>query len=457
MTDPDLSPDELRATVADAYIYAYPMLASYRSTYLQAIDATASEYIGGFNVIKNYSEPFTPDNHDIVTPNNDTPYSWAQLDLRAEPFVISVPALPEERYYVLEWFDQFTYIIGYIGSRATGNGAGTYLLAGPGWTGDTPAGIAGVIASDTSFVTLLGRTLLDGPSDVPAVQAIQAQYVLQPLSSFLHTSPPAAAPAVDWPVWDEDALTSSRFLPYLTFLLQFCQPPDPSETDLMARFARAGIGPGWAFDPSTLSPDMRQAVEDGTADGIAALDATLATTLTSNGLFGSRAQLGTDYAKRAAGASKGLFGNALEEAWYGGWGAGSDGQPLDGSKTYRLHFSADQLPPAQFFWSATMYDIPDRLLVANPIDRYSIGDRTPGLQYDADGGLSITIAHASPGADQESNWLPAPAGPFTIVVRVYGPGETVMNGSWQLPPLTVVDPANGNTATTSTPQEQSHG
>jgi hypothetical protein len=446
MLDPDLSPDDLRAIIAEAYIYAYPMLDNYRSMYLQAIEPEAAEYIGGFNVIKNYSEPFTPDNHDVVTPNNDTPYSWARLDLRAEPFVISVPAVPTDRYYVLEWFDLFTYIVGYIGSRTTGSGAGTYLLTGPDWQGTVPPGIDGVIASDTSFLALLGRTLLDGSDDVPAVQAIQSNYRLQPLSQFLGQAPPPAAAAVDWPVWHDEALTTSQFLPYLNFLLQFCQPPDPSETDLMARFARAGIVPGGAIDVASWSPPLRQAVEDGTADGIATLNAAIETTLSSNGLFGSRAQLGADYLKRAVGANKGLYGNAVEEAWYGGWGAGSDGQPLDGGKRYRLHFAVGQLPPARFFWSATMYDLPNRFLVDNPINRYSIGDRTAGLQSDADGGLTIDVAHASPGTDREANWLPAPAGPFTIIIRIYGPETAVLDGSWTLPPLEVV-PGSGEDST----------
>ncbi len=433
--DPAITPEEVRAITAEAYIYAYPMIDNYRTMVKQAIDPTAPEYIGGFNVIKNYSEPFTPENRGVVTPNNDTPYSWARLDLRADPFVITVPAVGHDRYYVLQWIDLYTYVVGYVGVRATGFGGGSYLIAGPGWEGETPEGIDGVLRSETQFVALLGRTLLEGPDDVPTLAAIQSQYRLEALSQFLAHVPPHVAPEVDWLPWDEAALTTRLFLPYLTFLLLFCQPPHPSEADLMQRFARLGIVPGAEFAVESLSPAIQQAIDGGVADAIADMESVLARTVSSNGLFGSREELGNDYMKRAVAANKGLYGNAVEEAWYGGWETGSDGKPLDGFRHYRLRFAAEALPPAQFFWSATMYSLPDRLLVANPINRYSIGDRTKGLHYEEDGSLTIDISNASPGADQEANWLPAPEGPFTVILRIYGPKPELLDGSWQLPAL----------------------
>ncbi|MFC3214253.1 DUF1214 domain-containing protein [Novosphingobium panipatense] len=163
------------------------------------------------------------------------------------------------------------------------------------------------------------------------------------------------------------------------------------------------------------------------ADGKKAIAEKLATTYSSNGLFGSRAQLGTDYLTRDAGAAKGLYGNSLEEAWYGGFVG-------DGTKPSVLHFSKSELPQAKFFWSATLYTLPDRFLYANPIKRYSIGDRTKGLVYDPDGGLTIYLSHESPGRSKESNWLPTPAGKYSLVVRVYGPGPDLISGKWQLPP-----------------------
>jgi hypothetical protein len=435
--DPAITADQVRSITAEAYIYAYPMIDNYRTMVKQAIDRAAPEYIGGFNVIKNYSEPFTPENHDVVTPNNDTPYSWARVDLRADPFVISVPAVGHDRYYVLQWIDLYTYIVGYIGVRTTGFGAGSYLIAGPDWEGGTPEGIDGVLHCETQFITLLGRTLLEGPDDVPTLGAIQSQYRLEALSQFQAQIPPSAAPEVEWLPWNDEALTTRTFLLYLNFLLQYCQPPHPSEVDLLRRFARIGIAPGAAFDFASLDPAIQQAIDCGVVDGIAKLNAALAATTTSNGLFGTRQELGDDYLKRAVAANKGLYGNAVEEAWYGGWETGADGQPLDGARQYRLHFAPEALPPAQFFWSATMYDLPDRFLVANPINRYSIGDRTEGVQYEADGGLSIEISSEQP-PENVSNWLPAPAAPFTVVIRIYGPKQELLDDSWQLPPLEVV-------------------
>ncbi len=436
--DPTVTPDDVRSIVAEAYIYAYPMIDNYRTMVKQAIDPDAPEYIGGFNVLKNYSQTFIPENHDVVTPNNDTPYSWARIDLRAEPFVMSVPAVAQDRYYTLQWIDLYTFITGYIGVSTTGIEAGSYLIAGPDWEGEVPEGINGVLRCETQFVTLLGRTLLEGPDDIPTLEAVQSQYRLEALSQFLAQIPPPAADEVDWLPWDEAALTSREFIPYLNFLLQFCQPVHPSENELMERFRRMGIGPGAAFAYEDLDPAMQQAIDEGVADGIATLNVALSTTLTSNGLFGSRDELGNDYLKRAVGANKGLYGNAVEEAWYGGWETGSDGQALDGARRYQLHFPAEALPPARFFWSATMYSLPDRFLVPNPIDRYSIGDRTKGLRSNDDGSLTIDISFEAPEPELAANWLPAPDGPFTVVIRIYGPKQELLDGSWQLPHLWVM-------------------
>ena len=436
--EPTVSLDEARSTAAEAYLYAFPMIASHRAMVEQAIDSESPRYIGGFNVLKSYAEPVTPDDRDVVAPNNDTRESWAWIDLRSEPFVISVPAVGHDRYYALQWNDLYTDIIGDVGVRTTGFSTGSYLIAGPAWAEDIPEGIDGVLRSETQFVTLLGRTRLAGPDDVPTLEAIQSQYRLEPLSQFQAQIPPPAAPPVEWPAWDDAALTSPAFIPYLNVLLQFCQPPRAAERDLLRRFARIGIGPGACFRAECLDPARRRAIADGVNDGIARLEAALATTRTPNGLYGTREQLGGDFLRRAVGASIGLFGNAVEEVWYGRWDRDADGAPLDGRRRYRLHFAAEALPPAQFFWSATMYDLPDRRLVANPINRYSIGSRTDSLRYEEEGSLAIEISNELPG-DNSVNWLPAPAGPFTVIIRVYGPKPELLDGAWKLPPLVVMN------------------
>jgi hypothetical protein len=423
-----VSAQDARAIAKDAYIYAYAMMESYQTWRKQTVDDQAPGYVGGFGKYRHYSEPFTPDNKDIVTPNNDTPYSWAWLDLRAEPWVVSVPAVPKDRYYVMQWIDLFTQNFAYVGVRATGFGAGSYLIAGPKWRGATPKGIDKVFKAETDIVGTLTRTSLAGPEDVANLKALQSQYKLEPLSQFLGKPAPPPAPAISFPPYDPAKARSHDFITYLNFLLQFAEPPHPSEIALRKRFEKIGIGPGWARDASKVDPAVLAAIDEGVRDGQAEIDAVAAMTFSSNGLFGSRAQLKTDYMKRDIGAMKGLYGNSLEEAWYGGYVG-------DGTKPSVIHFSKANLPPAKFFWSMTLYTLPDRFLYANPISRYAIGDRTKGLVYGKDGSLTVYVSHEPPGKDKESNWLPAPAAKYSLVARVYGPSPAAMSGRWKLPPL----------------------
>lgn len=232
---------------------------------------------------------------------------------------------------------------------------------------------------------------------------------------------------------------SMEFIAYLNFLLAFC-PLVPREHELRQRFEAIGIGPSLAFDPAALEPDLRADIEAGVRDGQQRLKQRIASTTSSTGLFGSREALGEDYQmRRAVGAAMGIYGNSVEEAVYVGTLADAHGQPLDGSKRYVMQFSKDGLPPVRFFWSATMYDLPQRLLVANPIDRYSLGSRSRDLVYDPDGSLTIYVQAQSPGPGKKANWLPAPSsGPFNIVIRLYGPSPEVQSGQWQMPALELV-------------------
>jgi hypothetical protein len=427
-----VSSSEARAIAAEAYVYAFAMTESYQTWRAQAVDKSAKAYVGGFNVFRHYAEPFTPANKDIVTPNNDTPYSWAWLDLRAEPMVVSVPAVPKDRYYVMQWIDLFTQNFAYVGVRATGFESGSYLIAGPRWRGPKPAGIKQVFRAETEIVGTLTRTSLSGPDDVANLKALQAQYKLTPLSAFLKKPAPPSAPAITFPPYDKAKARSHDFIGYLNFLLSFAEPPHPYEVALRKRFAKIGIVPGGTWDAAKVAPETLSAIDAGVSDGQAAIDALAAKTFDTNGLFGSREVLKTSYLKRAVAALKGLYGNSIEEAWYGG-------HLGDGEKLSSIRFSKEELPPAKFFWSATLYTLPDRFLYANPLNRYSIGDRTKGLVYGAEGSLTIYVGNASPGKDKESNWLPAPAAKYSFVVRVYGPSNAAISGKWKLPPLSPLD------------------
>lgn len=438
-----VTPEQARAIAKEAYIYGFPIVDNYRVNYAYFVDKQNPEYKGGWNEIHNVARVFTPADTAIQTPNSDTPYSSVGADLRAEPLVLTVPPIEQDRYYSLQFVDGYTYNIAYVGSRTTGNGGGKYLLAGPGWTGEKPAGIDEVIQSDTDLALVLYRTQLFGPSDLDNVKKIQAGYQVAPLSVYLNQPSPAPAPAIDFvpPLTPDQQKTSPQFFEILNFALKFA-PTVPAEQEMRARFATIGIGPDGDFDADKLSPDMRTAIEGGMADAWAELDALKKSKMDTGEvgpaqLFGTAADLNGNYLYRMAGTVYGIYGNTAAEALYPGASNDSTGQPLTGANTYTYHFPSGQLPPVNAFWSLTMYELPQSALVANPIDRYLVNSpMLPSLVKDPDGGITLYVQNASPGADKESNWLPAPKGPFRVVLRLYWPKPDALNGQWK-PPIPV--------------------
>jgi hypothetical protein len=213
-------------------------------------------------------------------------------------------------------------------------------------------------------------------------------------------------------------------------------PIVPSEKDMFERFAKIGIAPGRKFDPEKLDAKIRAAMEEGVIESAKELRETALKQTDSKAFFGTREELGEDYIlERSMGAMLGIYGNTKEEAVYASQQTGPDGEVLDGNKHWVLRFEPGQLPPANEFWSITMYKLPERLLCENPINRYSIGDRTAGLKQGADGSLEIYIQNEKAGPEKTSNWLPAPKGPFFFVARFYGPKTSLIDGTWTLPPL----------------------
>lgn len=436
------SPGEARAIAKEATIYGFPMVDSYRIQHSYFVDSTGPEYKGPWNTLVNNARVYTPDDRAIQTPNSDTPYSYVGADLRTEPLVFTVPAVEKGRYYALQFIDLYTFDFAYVGSRATGNRAGSYLLAGPRWKGDKPKGVKSVIRCETDFAFVLYRTQLFDPADIEKVKAVQAGYKVQPLSQFEGRPAPVAAPAVAFakPLGPEQERTSLEFFGLLNFLLQFC-PTHPSERALMARFASIGVGAGKTFDAAALSLEMRKALEDGMADGWAAFKLHKETQVDTGKIssadgFGTRAFLKNDYMQRMSSAVLGIYGNSKDEALYPAYFVDSTGQKLEGAGRYVLRFPARQLPPVNAFWSLTMYQLPESLLYANPINRYLINSpMLPSLKRDPDGGITIHVQHESPGKDREANWLPAPAGPFFAVMRLYWPKQPALNGKWKAPAL----------------------
>jgi hypothetical protein len=436
-----VSPAEARAIAKEAYTYGFPVVDNYRIQHAYWMDKANPEYKAPFNQFWNATQLFTPADKAIQSPNSDTLYSFIGADLRSEPLVLTVPVVEKDRYFTLQLIDYYTYNFDYIGSRTTGNGGGIFLLAGPGWKGATPKGVKKVFRCDTDFAFVAGRTQLFKSSDLDNVRKIQAGYKAQSLSAFLGKPAPKAAPAIDFikPLTPADEKTSLEFFNILNFVLQYC-PPVPSEKALMARFAKIGVGAGKTFDASKLSPEIKTAIEQGRADAWAAnggVEQQWAEGKVSSGdVFGSREFLKNNYLYRMTAAVLGIYGNSKAEALYGFYATDQVKQKLDGANRYTLRFAPGQLPPVNAFWSLTMYDWPQSLLVTNPINRYLINSpMLPNLKRDADGGLTLIIQNESPGKDKEANWLPAPKEPFVMALRLYWPKEVAVDGKWKQPPL----------------------
>jgi len=436
-------PQEARAIAKEAYIYGFPMGANYQTLYKQSIDTTGHDYRGPFNTLVNASGVATPEDKFVVTPNSDTPYSFLWMDLRAEPIVVTMPRIEKNRYYTGQLIDLYTFNFAYLGTRSYGNDGGNFMIAGPNWRASTPPGIKAVLRAQTQFAYLIIRTQLFNAADINNVHKIQSGYHAQPLSAFLHQPAPPVAPAVNWPKPADDMLTTPALFPYVNFLLQFC-PTDPSETDLMARFAKLNIGAGKDFNWNGFSAETREAITSGIADSAADINGVMkrinSDQISSAEMFGTRDFLKNNYLYRYAGAKLGLYGNSGADAIYFGYFADVDHHPLDASKNnYILRFDKGAIPEYHAFWSLTMYDGKTQLLVANPIHRYLLNSTTlKSYKYGPDGSLTFYIQKNSPGKNKESNWLPAPDGPFYAVYRVYMPGEAVLNGTWKKPQMQAV-------------------
>ena len=418
---------ETKAIAEEGFIYGLPIVMNYAVMYEYVVDRNSGQFKAPFNEIKNEARVFTYKDTTIVTPNSDTPYSFLWMDLRAEPMVLSVPAVPKSRYYAVQLEDGNTFNFGYIGSRATGSEAGDYMVVGPDWKGEPPAGIKKVFRSTTQFAVAGYRTQLFNPADMPNVVKVQAGYKAQPLSAYLKQPAPPAAPAVNFPKIDKE-LVKTNFFDYLDFQLQFA-PPGPEETEIRAKLARIGIGAGKTFDFKDLSPEHKAEVALGMKDGEARVTRAVENAGKDiNGwkvgaYFGDRAFFNGNWLLRATGAKAGIYGNDAVEATYPMTKTLANGEPLDGSKhNYTLTFAKGQLPPVNAFWSVTMYDGTTQLLVENPINRYLVNSpMLPNLKKNADGSLTIYIQKDSPGKARESNWLPAPNGPIYLVMRLYSP------------------------------------
>ncbi|WP_448108411.1 DUF1254 domain-containing protein [Pseudomonas azerbaijanoccidentalis] len=426
-----LDQEQAKALAQEAYVFAYATVE--HDKVLSAIAAKLP-----FNRL--YSEPrlLGPQDNKVVSPNNDTFYSRALLDLRAEPQVLQVPAV-QGRYYSFQLVDMRTDNLDYIGTRATGDQAGRYLIVGPDWKGELPSGFNGVIRSPSRLVFLLGRTEVKGEADQQDAAKVMTGYALQPLSKVISGVTPEPLAPLQLPTWQDTKQGPAQAL-FSTFnALAPLHQWTAAEQKKLERFTAIGVKPGAAFDaPAQLKEAIAQGAEAGREQ---VRTASSQLSVEQQGWLRSPnnvGKFGDDDLTRAAVAWRYIYANDPVEAVYPMALHDAQGQLLDGQYAYRLHFAAGQLPPVSAFWSLTLYDGKTQLLSANPIQRYALGDRSPGLQYDADGGLTLILQAKAPA--QQTNWLPTPEGPFNLLLRLYLPKGGALDGSYPLPTIARVEP-----------------
>jgi len=427
-----------RDLARDAYLWGYPTVDMYAILRGQALDRSSPEFRAPLNCLGHARSVATPEDRVVIAPNVDTPYSFAWLDLRAEPAVITVPRFERERYLTLQLFDLYTWIIDYVTPRTNGQAGGDFLVVPPDWRGTAPPGIRRVFRSTTQLVLALFRTQLFGPGDLGNVHALQDRMQVRMLSAYLgrDNPEPAPLPPLVPAVNLRERPTDPAFFDVLNWMLAF-MPVLPEEAAMRRDFESFGVTPGRRFKPED---SLRSAVTEGMGLALQEMGARAKRVRSSAELFGSREFLKNDYLTRATAAMLGILGNAAEEFLGVGWQADANREPFDGKNRYRIRFAPGQLPPVDAFWSMTVYT-QERLLYANPLKRYVINTpMLPSLQRDPDGGITIHVQHDSPGPARESNWLPVPEAPFALSLRTYLPREEIRSGRWTAPPVEPVTP-----------------
>lgn len=401
---------------ADGYVYGYApvTLARTRANMLCLLPV---------NRLHHQSATADPTSRVVVAPNVDTLYSIAWLDLRGGPVLLTHPDMGA-RYFDFQFLDIYTDVFANVGTRATGPAAGAHVVVPPGWDGPLPADAA-VVESSTWDAWMIGRTLVESATDLEAARALQRQYSLTVLAAPVAGAPPPLPPTACGSNPDPQALAASgpQFFDELSAILA-ANPPPPADAPLLDELADLGVRPG--ARPSTGSADTVAALATGVVRGERRIRDLVDSDRGSGEVWHSlptAGRYGTDYLQRAVVATIGLGANVPEESTYHVARVAADGTTLRGETGYLLRFPPGGLPPVddRGFWSVTVYG-PDMFLVANPVDRYAVGDRTPGLVRGPDGGLDVWVSSRPPIA-AGPNWLPAPPGEFVLMFRSYLPAD----------------------------------
>jgi hypothetical protein len=440
---PSITEAEAKAIAVQAYVYFYPLV-TMDLTRKQMINSDPKiAGIGGPpNTFDNVQAFPTANTRVVVRPNFDTLYSSAWVDLTREPMVVSAPDTGG-RYYLLPMLDMWTDVFASPGWRTTGTKAANFLLTPPGWSGKVPNGLTR-ISAPTPHVWIIGRTKTDGSADYAAVHAVQQGYKITPLSGW--GKPPVAVkrtidPGVDVktpPKQQVDMMAGDKFFAYAAELLK-ANPPHITDEPIIARVKRIGLEQGKSFDIAKVDAVVRNAVEDAPAQAQKLMKWKLPTLarVVNNWSMNTDTMgvYGNYYLKRAIIAMEGLGANLPEDAIYPLNLGDENGKPLDGANRYAIRFDKDSMPPVDAFWSITAYD-PEGFQVANPINRFAVSSWMP-FKRDSDGSLTLYFQNENPGGDRESNWLPAPKGPFNLTMRLYAPKAEALTGVWNPPPVTM--------------------
>jgi hypothetical protein len=432
---------ELSEIASDAYIFLYPLV-TMELTRLQATNIQAGKMPGrGPMNSLNHVREFPDANFKIVVrPNFDTLYSSAFIDLTSEPVILSAPDT-DDRYYMLPMLDMWTDVFAVPGKRTSGTGPANWGIVPQGWDGQLPEGVRRIDAP-TPYVWLIGRTQTNGSSDYSAVHAIQDGYRIVRLSQW-GGGESADEQVIDLtvdmitpPLDIVGGMTGAGFFSLGAELMKH-HPPHVTDWSQVERMGRLGFRLGESFDVTALTTEQSEAVEKAPSKAADTMQAVLPTmAIVANGWQMNTSSIGVYgdfYTKRAVVTMLGLGANPPEDAIYPLLMHDADGDSVDGSNDYVLHFEAGSIPPVNAFWSVTMYD-EHGFQVANEIDRFAIGDRDP-LVYGEDGSLDLYIQHGNPGPERVSNWLPSPKGALGITMRLYSPKQAALTGAWVPPPL----------------------
>jgi hypothetical protein len=443
-----ISADEAQAIAGDAYLYFYSLI-TMDVTRKQLINTEPGKGIGGpMNMFVNIPAFPSADMKVVVRPNFDTLYSSAWLDLTTEPVVVSVPDTAG-RYYLLPMLDMWTDVFASPGWRTTGTQAGNYLVAPPRWSGTVPAGVVRIDAP-TPYVWIIGRTKTDGPPDYDAVRKIQANFKITPLSGWGQPPKPVQQ-VIDRSVDVKtppkrlvDGMSGESFFTYAAELLKL-HPPHITDQPIIAQMRRIGIEPGKSLDLASLDPVVKKAMQGApeAAQRLMAWKVATVARVSNNWSMNTDTMgvYGNYYLKRAIVTQLGLGANVPEDAVYPFNLGDEAGKPLDGANKYTVTFEKGATPPADAFWSITLYDV-EGFQVANPLDRFAVSSWMP-FKYNSDGSLTLYFQSENPGKGNEANWLPAPKGPFTLTMRIYAPKSEVLTGKWNPPFVTRVQGAPG--------------